>query len=361
MAGKKKSRPVVSGLVVLGLVGASAYLTVELRTHEQPGVVEVRNVGVMDGAAGSGGGKGQEKGEEGWSRLANPARSVLRGADGRVKAVLTDGARTATLTGPARTLTEATASAPKISTTDWVRLMPEEWKEGAEKEKWFQDWYAENKDSKEDDVFAASFQYTAGAPAKKDPQGVVYAGDANFGPLNTTGAEGGDLRLEQSDFYDFLGTPYPFRDGTVGQPEAMRAKAIDCSGFVRMVMGYRMRYPLMSSDKSSGDGLPRTANGMARSKRGVDVLPLKGIAAKDRPTAIDQLQPGDLVFFKFDQRTGERLDHSGIVVGYDTQGHLVFISSREEINGPTIANIGGTSRLDGNGFYAKGLRSAKRL
>ncbi|MFG2678418.1 C40 family peptidase [Streptomyces sp. NPDC048392] len=358
---KKKSRPVVSGLVVLALVGTSGYLTLELRKQEDTGVTEVRNVGVLDGARGSGGGgASKDEGGESWSRLENPARSVLRTADGRIKAVLTDGARSATLTGPARTFEEPASTSSKVSTTDWVRLMPEPWEKGAEKKKWFKEWYAEYKDSKEDDVFAFAFQYVAGAPQKKDEQGTVYAGDAEFGPLNTTGAEGGDLRLEQSDFYDYLGVPYPFRDGSTGTPEAMRAKALDCSGFIRMVLGYRARYPLMSSD-TSGDGLPRTANGMARSEEGVDVLPLSGVSPDDRPSAIDQLQPGDLVFFKLDTRTKERLDHVGMVLGYDTEGHLIFVSSREEVNGPTIGDMGGVSRLDGNGYYAKTLRSAKRL
>ncbi|MEV0638798.1 NlpC/P60 family protein [Streptomyces sp. NPDC050619] len=358
MAGKKKSRPVVSALVVLTLVGASGYLTVELRKQDERGVTEITNVGVLDGSDGPT--KGTDKGEQSWSRLENPARSVLRGADRQVKAVFTDGARTATLTGPARTFAEPSSTGSEVSTTDWARLMPEPWTEGAEQEKWFKDWYAEYEGSKEDDLFAFASQYTAGAKEKKDEQGVVYAGDANFGPLNTTGAEDGDLRLEQSDFYDYLGIPYPFRDGATGTPESARARSVDCSGYIRMVFGYRARYPLMSAD-GSGDGLPRTANGMARSKEGVDVLPLTGLAAKDRPSGIDQLQPGDLVFFKLDTRTGQRLDHVGMVLGYDTEGHLVFISSREEVNGPTIGDIGGASRLDGNGYYAKTLRSAKRL
>lgn len=356
MAGKKKSRPLLSGLAVLGLVATSGYLTLELRKQEEQGVTEVRNVGVLNGTRQ----QTEDTAVERWSRLENPARSVLRGADGQVQAVLTDGARTAKLTGPARTFAEPTATASKVSTTDWIRLMPEPWSKGAEKKKWFKDWYAEFADSKEDDIFAFAFQYVAGAPQRKDENGLPFAGDADFGPLNTTGAEGGDLRLEQSDFYDYLGVPYPFRDGAVGTPEALRARSLDCSGYMRMVLGFRARYPLMSSDKS-GDGLPRTANGMARSERGVDVLPLAGIAAQNRPSAIDQLQPGDLVFFKLDTRTGQRLDHVGMVLGHDTEGHLIFVSSREEVNGPTIGDIGGVSRLDGNGYYAKTLRSAKRL
>ncbi|MER8234197.1 hypothetical protein ACIRQY_18145 [Streptomyces sp. NPDC101490] len=357
MAGKKTSRPLLSGLVVLGLVATSGYLTLELRKQEDRGVTEVRNMGVLDGARKPG---AKATGEERWSRLENPARSVLRGGDGGIKAVLTDGARTAKLTGPGRTFAEPTSTASKVSTTDWVRLMPKVWSEGAEKQKWFQEWYAEFADSKEDDLFAIAFQYVAGAQERKDKEGVSFAGDANFGPLNTTGAEGGDLRLEQSDFYDYLGLSYPFRDGNVGKPETKRARSLDCSGYLRMVLGYRARYPLMSSDKS-GNGLPRTANGMARSGEGTDVLPLTGVSAQDRPTTIDLLQPGDIVFFKLDARTGQRLDHVGMVLGHDTEGHLIFVSSREEVNGPTIGDLGGVSRLDGNGYYAKTLRSAKRL
>ncbi|MFD8008714.1 C40 family peptidase [Streptomyces sp. NPDC058955] len=360
MSGKKKSRPVLSGLVVLGLVAASGYLTLELRAQEERGVTEVRDVGVLDGTRAKAAGAAADPDEQRWSRLENPARSVLRGADGQVKAVLTDGARTAVLKGPARTFAEPASTASRVSTTDWVRLMPKRWTKDAQNATWFKEWYAEYATSREDDIFAVAFQYVAGAAQRKDAQGLVIAGDANFGPLNTSGAEGGDLRLEQSDFYDFLGTPYPFRDGAVGTPEAVRARSLDCSGYIRMVMGYRARYPLMSSD-TSGDGLPRTANGMARSGEGTDVLPLTGIAAKDRPSAIDQLQPGDLVFFKLDARTGQRLDHVGMVLGHDTEGHLIFVSSREEVNGPTIGDIGGVSRLDGNGYYAKTLRSAKRL
>ncbi|WP_309226414.1 NlpC/P60 family protein, partial [Streptomyces lunaelactis] len=33
------------------------------------------------------------------------------------------------------------------------------------------------------------------------------------------------------------------------------------------------------------------------------------------------LQPGDLVFFKLDTRTGQRLDHAGMYLGNDADGH----------------------------------------
>ncbi|WP_405484853.1 C40 family peptidase [Streptomyces sp. NBC_00009] len=265
---------------------------------------------------------------------------------------------TSTMSTPSRSayvtrLSRRRSAAPR-------RLMPEPWRKGAEKEKWFKDWFKEFYGSEEDDIFALAFQYLEGAPVKKDDEGIAYGSDASFGPINPNGSEGNDLRDELSDFYDYLGIPYTFRDGVTQQPETKRARSVDCSGFQRLVWGYRARYPLMSSDKS-GDGLPRTANGMARSDVGAEIIPLKGVGAADRPRSIDVLQPGDLVFFKLDARTNQRLDHVGLYMGHDTDGHMIFVSSREEVNGPTIGDKGGTSRLDGNGYYASTLRSAKRL
>ncbi|MFE9257848.1 C40 family peptidase [Streptomyces sp. NPDC006879] len=355
-ASPKRKRPVLHAATVLALLAGSAYFTVELRKDEQAKAPAIQ--AITDRPA-EGGAKAQS-GEQKWERLNSPGRSVLRGGGGEVLATFTDGARTATLTGPSRTFTEPANTKARVVTENWVRLMPEEWREGAEREQWFKDWFKEYQGSEEDDIFAMAFQYGDQAPVKKDADGVPYAGDANFGPLNPNGSVGNDLRLEESDFFDYLGIPYNFRNGTTLQPEQMRYRSMDCSGFVRTVFGYRARYPLAPKD-GAGDGLPRTANGMARSDVGADILPLKGITPDDRPTNIDVLQPGDLVFFKLDARTKERLDHTGIYMGADTDGHKIFISSREEANGPTIGDKGGTSRLDGNGYYATTLRSAKRL
>ncbi|CAM5553608.1 MULTISPECIES: C40 family peptidase [Streptomyces] len=354
---KKKKRPVLHTATVLCLIAGSAYLTYELRAEEQakaPAVQAVTDTPLLQSST------GKETGEQSWERLKNPARSVLRGEGGEVVATFTDDARTATLKGPGRTFTEPANTKSRVVTEDWVRLMPEPWRQGAEKEKWFKDWFKQYFGSEEDDVFAMAFQYVEGAPVKKDDEGIAYMGDAAFGPLNPDGSEGNDLREELSDFYDYLGIPYTFRDNSTIQPEAKRARAVDCSGYMRLLWGYRARYPLMSSD-GSGDGLPRTANGMARADIGADVIELAGVGPENRPQNIDVLQPGDLVFFKLDARTKERLDHVGMYLGNDSEGHRIFISSREEVNGPTIGDKGGTSRLDGNGYYAKTLRSAKRL
>ncbi|MFI6929355.1 NlpC/P60 family protein [Streptomyces sp. NPDC050287] len=350
----KKKRPVLHAVTVVALLGASSYLTVELRKDEQaksPSVASVIDEPSLESS------NGQQGGKQTWERLKNPERTVLRGAKGQVLATFTDGARTATLRGPSRTFSEPSETTMKVVTEDWVRLMPEPWTKGAEKEQWFKDWFKKYYGSQEDDIFAFATQYLPGAPVKKDSEGVQYTGRAYYGPLKPDGAD----RYEQTDFYDYLNIPYTFRDGTTKYPQQDRLRSVDCSGYLRLVYGYRARYPLMATN-TSGDGLPRTADAMARSKAGVDVIKLQGPSPwYTRPKNIDVLQPGDLLFFKMDHRTGNHMDHSAIYLGLDTEGHRVFISSRKEQNGPTIGDKGGVSRLDGNGFYAQLFRSAKRL
>ncbi|MEU6344829.1 NlpC/P60 family protein [Streptomyces sp. NPDC046977] len=349
---KRKGRAVLHGVTVLALLAGSAYFTYELRQDEQAKVPKV--LAVTDGVQVAG---KQSTGQQTWERLNDPARSVLRDASGAVIATFTDGARTATLKGASRTFSEPANTTSRVVTDDWVRLMPEPWTKGAEKEQWFKDWFKEFYGSKEDDIFAFAFQYVEGAPVKKDSEGLQYAGDAFFGPFKEDGVD----RLEQNDFYDYLGQSYTFRDGTTMPAHPERLRSLDCSGFMRMVWGYRGRYPLMATN-TLGDGLPRSANGMARSKVGVDIIKIQGPAPwYVRPDNIDVLQPGDLLFFKMDHRTGDHIDHVALYLGLDTDGHRVFVSSRKEVNGPTMGDKGGASRIDGNGFYAQLLRSAKRL
>ncbi|AGS72618.1 NlpC/P60 family protein [Streptomyces collinus] len=350
---KRKGRPVLHAVTVLSLLAGSAYFTYELRKDEEAKVPAVQAVTDRPDLENS----GKATGKQTWERLHNPTRSVLRGENGDILGTFTDGARTATLRGPSRTFTEPANTQSRVVTQDWVRLMPEAWHKGAEKEKWFKDWFKEYNGSEADDIFAIAFQYVQGAPVKKDDEGVPYAGDAVFGPFKADGVD----RLEQNDFYDYLGINYTFRNGTTMVARKERYRALDCSGFMRMVWGYRARFPLMATN-TDGDGLPRSADGMARSKVGVDVLKLSGPSPwYTRPQNIDVVQPGDLLFFKMDHRTGNHLDHVAMYLGVDTDGHRVFISSRKEVNGPTMGDKGGASRIDGNGFYAGLLRSAKRL
>ncbi|AJT65685.1 NlpC/P60 family protein [Streptomyces chattanoogensis] len=301
---KTKTRSAVHAATVIALLAASAYLTVELRKEEQAGAPGVQSVGAP-----------RHTGKQIWERLQNPDRTVLRDKDGQVLATFTDNARTATLTGPSRTFAEPAATTSRVVTEDWVRLMPEPWRKGAENERWFKDWFAKNYGSTADDVFAMAFQYVPGAPAKKNGKGI---------------------------------------------PDKEQARSLDASGYQRLVWGRRAHYPLAASD-TAGGGLPRTANGMARSRIGADIIPLKGVGPAHRPRSADLLQPGDLAFFKLDARAKHRVDHVGIYLGHDADGQQIFLSSRKEANGPTLGDENGTSRPDGSGDHPRTLRSAKRL
>ncbi|ALG09559.1 NlpC/P60 family protein [Kibdelosporangium phytohabitans] len=286
-----------------------------------------------------------------YDRLENPPRTVVRDGRGRIVATLTDGARSVALTGKGRTFEEPRATEAKINTNVWVRLLPDYWKSGEENAAWFRPWLDKALADTSPDMFAISMQYIEGASAEKDAKGVRFRGDASFGPIAPSGAG----RLERSDFFQYLGVPWSFVDGVKYTPDTDRYGAVDCSGFVRLVYGYRMGYP-MRGVNTRGPGLPRRAYAIAEFGPGVSIIPNR----KQRNTSYDLLQPGDLIFFEVEDDE-DQLDHTGIYLGIDSEGHHRFISSRERINGPTMGDTGGASLLDGNGKYAQGFRAARRI
>jgi cell wall-associated NlpC family hydrolase len=360
-------RALLYGVVLAVLLAAGGYLTVRVREQQQDATLPD-----LTGTARTAGGTRSATAHPtrpvtatfSYTRLGNPARTIVRDAGGDTAATFTDGARTAVLTGPSRTFSEPRTTRAKVVTDSWVRLLPHTWKRGAQHTAWFRKWFTKYHGSRSDDLFAVAFQYGDGAPTAKK-SGRVYRGDAAFGPVSDDVRY--DLRLEQSDFYDYLGVSWRFEDGVVEYPEAAKIRSIDCSGFIRTVFGYRGGYPLNPTDASHGTGLPRTAYGIGSSDVGRDIVPLRrtGSTAPLRmyahATRLDKLQPGDLLFWKLDRRTGPRLDHVGIYLGLDTDGHPRFVSSRKEANGPTMGDMGGAARLDGDGMYATYLTSAKRL
>lgn len=285
-----------------------------------------------------------------FDRLANPGRTVVRDQAGAVLATFTDGARTVALTGPARTFAEPRFTDATITTTTWVRLAPEVWAPGAEKAAWFGPWFEKARQDASPDVFAVAMQYADGAADVKDGDGLVLHGDAIFGPVEPAGV----ARLEQSDFLDYLGISYSFPDVSK-EPKTAHWGALDCSGFVRMVYGYRLGFPLLGTN-DPGPGLPRRAYAIAANGPGVALIPNKGA----RVTDYDALQPGDLVFFEVEGSPDE-LDHVGVFVGIDSAGHYRFMSSRERANGPTFGDLGGTSLLDDGGMYSRAWRAARRI
>jgi cell wall-associated NlpC family hydrolase len=286
-----------------------------------------------------------------FERLDNPPRTVARDARKVVAATMTDGARTVVLNGPSRTFGEPKATKSDITTNAWVRLAPQPWRQGEEKAAWFRPWLTEALSGNTPDVLAVAMEYIDGAAAEKNADGIRFRGDASFGPVATTGAG----LLERSDFYDYLGVPWSFDDGTQAKPDSKHYGAVDCSGFVRLVYGYRMGYPLRGTN-TPGTGLPRRAYAMAEFGPGVALVTNE----KRRSTAYDALQTGDLVFFEVEGGADE-LDHAGIYLGVDSEGHHRFMSSRERINGPTLGDVGGTSLLDDGGMYSRGFRAARRI
>ncbi|MCA1671666.1 MAG: C40 family peptidase [Actinobacteria bacterium] len=287
-----------------------------------------------------------------YSRLTNPGRTLVSDTTGTVVATLTDGARTVNLVGPQRTFLEPDFTAATVTTHTWVRLLPGPWAPGAEQEPWFRPWLDQQLHNRDPDVLAVATEYLHHQPDIRDANNVRYRGDAEFGPPNETATS----REENSDFYDYLGVPWSFSDGRQEFPDPIRYGNIDYSGYLRLVYGYRMGYPLLGTN-TAGPGLPRRASAMAEFGPGV-------VMVSDQGRPVDNyasLQPGDLVFFNVDPGIDPHVDHSGIYLGLDDSGHHRFISSRATANGPTLGDLGGTALLDDGGFYSTAFRTAKRL
>jgi cell wall-associated NlpC family hydrolase len=335
--------------VVLAVIGLSGFGVVQFARQQATGDATAPPANAMAVQNGGGAAAPAAAGPR-FDRLANPARTVLRDQTGAVLATFTDGARTVALAGPTRTFTEPRFTKATITTTTWVRLAPQAWAPGAEKAAWFAQWFEAARKDTGPDVFGVAMQYADGAAEQTNAEGLRFRGDAIFGPVEPQGY----ARLEQSDFLDYLGISYSFPD-IKKAPKPDHRGALDCSGFVRMVYGYRLGYPLLGTN-DPGPGLPRRAWAIAENGPGVALIP----NTRTRVTAYDALQPGDLVFFEV-EGGADQLDHAGIYLGIDSTGHHRFMSSRERANGPTFGDLGGTSLLDDGGMYSQGWRAARRV
>lgn len=335
--------------VVLAVIALSAFGVVQFARQQASGAATsappATALAIQDGDTGA------SAADLRYDRLANPARTVVRDRSGTVLATFTDGARTVALTGPTRTFAEPRFTKATVTTSTWVRLAPQPWAAGAEKADWFAPWFDKARKDTSPDVFDTAMQYADGAADVTNADGLTIHGDAIFGPVEPAGY----ARLEQSDFLDYLGISYTFPDAGRKTAKPDHWGALDCSGFVRMVYGYRLGYPLLGSN-NSGPGLPRRAWAIAQNGPGVLLVPNE----LARATAYDALQPGDLLFFEVEGGQDE-LDHVGIYLGLDSDGHHRFMSSRERANGPTFGDLGGTSLIDDGGMYSRGWRAARRV
>jgi hypothetical protein len=186
------------------------------------------------------------------------------------------------------------------------------------------------------------------------------AGDASYGPLLPDGR-----RDEGSDFNDYLGLRWLYPADDPDRPEALQHRCLDCSGYMRMVWGYRHHLPgagypdsiPLSRRPQSNTTLPRRSFEIYDGATGIVLIQNAGT----QPADLDVLAAGDLVFFDAESDDGARLDHVGMYLGTDLSGAHRFISSRETANGPTLGDAGGRSVLNGSGTYAQRFRAASRL
>lgn len=279
-----------------------------------------------------------------FARTSSPPGTEVRDSRRVVIAVYTDGARTVRIRGPQRTFSEPSTTTATVTTAWSIRVLPAPFN-GKVDVSWLQAALADPSP----DLLAVAMQYGPGAPVVTDATGKQIAGDAHYGPLLADGS-----RQEGSDFNDYMGIAWTYGT-TVDQPEPAQLGSLDCSGFVRMVAGYRLGIPL-SLGPAEGS-LPRRAAQMEASAPGVTLIPNKGAQV----TTFERLGPGDLVFFDASTDDGTAIDHVGIYLGADSGGRHRFLSSRKRADGPTLGDFGGASLLDGSGLYARSFRAARRI
>lgn len=277
----------------------------------------------------------------GFKRSEASDQTTVTGPDGKAVATLTRGARTVVFAGHERVFKETANTPATITTTAWVRVAPQPWQPGEWGTDWFREWFPQQIGSQSPDVFGAAMEYLVTEP------------DAAKFALNRDGDT-----VDGADFNDYLGQDWTFPGGKVVRADPKWLRGLDCSGYLRLVYGYRMGVTLYPSGVTGPvDGLPRTARLIATNSKHVDV------AVPDqpdqRPANLDRIQPGDLVFFALHTETG--ISHSGIYLGKDNDGRMRFVSSRGTAGGPTFSDIKGASVIDPGTYFGDRLRRVIRL
>ena len=281
------------------------------------------------------------------------AMAEVRGPDGKWLATFTNDAYTVVLAGPRRRFAEGTAS---VSHARWVRTYPKPFA-GRLHRPWLERALAAN-EARVPDVLALAMQYIRGAPAIQEG-GLQVAGDARYGPGPETD------RQEGSDFNDYLGVTWTYPDDPADPPEQDQFRCLDCSGYIRMVWGFRHhlpgarfedRVPLGAAPTRDRVSIPRRAHQIYDSAPGILV-----VRRGDATDRLSRLEVGDLVFFDADTADGPQIDHVGMYLGRDQDRRYRFISSRKRRNGPTLGDYHGASVLDGTGLYARSFCGVRRI
>jgi len=279
-------------------------------------------------------------------------------------AVFTRGSRTVTLTGPERRFADGETPSP-VRHSIWVRLLPSPFEEKVD-EKWTRAALEANA-RQERDVLATAMQYTdAQAWQPKDIESKKFAGRAYYGPEKVDGRG----RSVGSDVADYLGQPMRLGTKEV-KPRARRAGSLDCSGFVRMVYGFRgipdgdgphEKFPLIASGGDFVPGaLPRRSDQLWEKGPGVVLVPYGKNPVAQLRDVDEKIRPGDILFFQARVDPKRIIDHVAIYMGEDEAGEARFISSRQSHDGPTLGDTKGASTLRPGGLYGDGFRSARRF
>ncbi|WMX46270.1 NlpC/P60 family protein [Streptomyces roseicoloratus] len=235
---------------------------------------------------------------------------------------------------------EASWTDPPVVTHDtWVRVLPEPF-DGTwtpELEQRVRAWAGDLSP----DALAHAAMFLPYASSVTDPArgGAKVLGPSLYSrPDPVTG-----LRTVGADFQEYAGISWTFPGFPARAPEAEFLGCLDCSGFVRMVYGYHMGIPLLhESAAPDGHGLPRTSAQQSAAGPGVKIA--DGGTGTVPP--LTGLRIGDTVFFDTDEDS-DAGGHIGIYLGPDQYGKRRFVSSRKTPNGPTMADVGGKSILDG--------------
>jgi hypothetical protein len=243
---------------------------------------------------------------------------------------------------------EGTVTSPPLVQHDhWVRALPQAFT-GAVDVEWL---YSALNDSTSD-ALGIAMEYLRHAPSIIR-FGTQISGDANYGPLNSSGG-----RNEGADFNDYLGIPWTYTSADL--PEAAELLSLDCSGYVRMVYGYRLGLPLRLN-LLDGSSIPRVSGNITNYGMGTLLVANTGAQVTD----FSNILPGDIVAFDADTSNPDenegQIDHVGIYLGLDTDGKHRFVSSRKSPNGPSMSDLGGTSVLNGTGLYSTSFRAIRRF
>lgn len=297
-----------------------------------------------------------------FEELADPDRVVVS-EDGEQVATFTMGCYTVALAGPERSFRETFRRhgadvTVEVRHATWVRAAPGPVDRRID-QRWLRLALAANQEG-QPDALALAMQYVKGAPAIHEGD-LLIGGDASYGPLLPDGR-----RDEGSDFNDYLGLRWLYPSEAPDGVRADRFRCLDCSGYMRMVWGYRHHLPgsgypdtvPLSRDPRQGSALPRRAVMMYADAPGLVLVHDSGEPVADMTV----LQVGDLVFFDASDDDGDAIDHVGMFLGIDTDGRRRFISSRKTIDGPTLGDVAGASVLDDpSEFYSKAFLAIRRL